>query len=278
MTMTGYTEESSDVYSPEKMDYVLAQEIHQLSVNEREQINEEIHGVLSLAVPETTEFIEQSLTAMENNIQTHVLAYRQLHTTVSCSVPLHRTEAAPIPAHPVAAYLRAQELGCRYMQERSFRILFLRAARYDTAQAAKRFLGFLGILQDVWGDHALVKGPWTSLTDFSSEAMAMLRSGVCQVLPGRDRAGRRIHGLFGDMSEYSFQTRVSHQNTARNSFSLHRFQITHSLNAYLRLLRDSFSGAGWAVHNHGGRRRRRHSKVRLSYYLLSRQPVHKDFF
>mmetsp|Transcript_49093 Transcript_49093/g.55626 ORF Transcript_49093/g.55626 Transcript_49093/m.55626 type:complete len:134 (+) Transcript_49093:64-465(+) len=53
---------------PQIVDELLTEEMGKLSFQDRNAINEEIHGVISLAPEETPDMIERSLTEMSNTI------------------------------------------------------------------------------------------------------------------------------------------------------------------------------------------------------------------
>jgi hypothetical protein len=178
-------EEEVIAVRPETIDTLLAQELNQMTFQEREHIHEEIHGVHTLAVDETKpEFVSHKL--------------RLLERAISDLVP---------PSQKVA-YDEAVRLNSSYVKdETNFRLPFLRAELFDTAKAAFRLTRFLDFMYDLYGPDALMR-PMT-LADLSPIDMKLMKEGCFQVLPGRDRSGRRMLGIFDDIPpEYSFRTRV----------------------------------------------------------------------
>jgi hypothetical protein len=143
-------------------DRELAQQMNALSVNEREQQFEEMHGV-SRAINETPEMVAAAL--------------NQFHHCV-----MMVTEK-PWYDHAVA-------LNRPYIEGAKFRLMFLRAELFNVSKAVTRMLLFLGKKAKFFGPHTL--GRPLQLGDLDEEAMKVLRSGDYQVLPSRDRAGRPI--------------------------------------------------------------------------------------
>ncbi len=180
---------------------LLARELHQLSLEDREAINEEIHGVRTLAVPETPSFVREKLEEMERALQ------QKLH-------PRHWQRMAMDGSGTVAndAYREALLLGSRYIHDPNLRLMFLRAELFDASRAALRLVKFLQILWDYLGPEALVNKPWT-LKMFGHDDLQAFRSGVFQIFPGRDQAGRRVHSFMEDPGDLPILTIVSQETS-----------------------------------------------------------------
>jgi hypothetical protein len=153
---TGKPVEQKDV------DALLAEELNQLSMNEREKISEEIHGVRRV-VEETPELLAESLAALVQ-------------------------ELISIPSKP--AYELAEQLSNQYVTDLKFRLMFLRAEDFDARKAASRLVSFLSLKLELFGAEKLVRPIF--LSDLDKEDMATLKSGIVQLLPARDRAGRAV--------------------------------------------------------------------------------------
>ncbi|KAL3904879.1 MAG: hypothetical protein SGARI_004718, partial [Bacillariaceae sp.] len=148
------------------------------------RIHEEIHGVQTLAVEETPEFVQQKLAELDRALQ-------------------------EIPDREKSAYLEAIRFNSLYVinQER-LRVPILRAEVFDARKAAIRLVKFLELVFDLYGHEALMR-PIT-LADFNSEDINLMKQGLFQMLPGRDRTGRRVMGHFADIpAEFSVRSRVS---------------------------------------------------------------------
>mmetsp|Transcript_10957 Transcript_10957/g.19680 ORF Transcript_10957/g.19680 Transcript_10957/m.19680 type:complete len:550 (-) Transcript_10957:1047-2696(-) len=182
------------VVTPEFVDALLAQELNQMSFQEREGIHEEIHGVHTLAVEETPEFVSQKLYLLEQTLNAAVTNDRKVAPRMS---NINKT-----------AYLEALRLNSQYVRDdQNFRLPFLRAELFDHTKAAIRMLKYLDLIYDLHGSEALLRP--MRLSDFSPVDFKMMKEGVFQVLPGRDRTGRRIMGAFDDIpAEYPIQTRI----------------------------------------------------------------------
>jgi hypothetical protein len=152
-------------------------ELMQMSLQQREQINEEIHGVHSMAVPESPEMISSSLARLEQAIAPKVQRL---------------SSSAQIPA-----FLEAKRLGAMFLYQPSFRLKFLRATLFDATLAADRLFGFLQLVRDVLGLEALMKFP-LPLDHFAFNDHGLLSEGAFQILPGRDTVGRRMIAIVND--------------------------------------------------------------------------------
>ncbi|KAG7373473.1 hypothetical protein IV203_034197 [Nitzschia inconspicua] len=164
----------------------VTRELMRMTLQQREQINEEIHGVYSLAVTESSELISRALVGMEQAIAAQIQREQE-----QLSLP----DLSPPPKIP--AYMEAQSMGAIYLHQPSFRLKFLRAALFNATVAVSRLFGFLQLVRDVLGAEALIKFP-SSLSHFAFDEHSLLREGAFQILPGRDRVGRRIIGIFDD--------------------------------------------------------------------------------
>jgi hypothetical protein len=148
-------------------------EIHQLSVKDRNDIQEEIHGVNSMAVEENPQIVDNALTEL-------------------------RMEISFLPPAERAAYDRAVfQLNSRYIQSKEFGLKFLRADLFDIKKAATRIAIHVGLLLEFFGDVGLVRPlRWDDLT---KEVQDGIKEGKIQILPSRDRAGRLVvmflHGM-----------------------------------------------------------------------------------
>jgi hypothetical protein len=141
---------------------LLAQELNQMSFQERELLYEEIHGVES-AVQETPEFVEQHLQALEIEIQL-------------------------IPTKPT--YEEALRRFPDYIRGGKFRLMFLRTEHFNAKRAASRIMCFLENKQTLFGPETL--GRPLQYNDLEEDTRNSLQTGVYQWLPARDRTGRPV--------------------------------------------------------------------------------------
>jgi hypothetical protein len=142
---------------------VIAQAMNNLSVQEREQVYEDMHGV-SAMVLETPKLIADTLYQMEHCLQK--ISYK--------------------PAYDLAITIRAE-----YVLDPKLRLMFLRADRFDPKLAAGRFIRFMDWKLKLFGRDKLCQWHINS-DDLDDDARFMLVSGIFQILPSRDSRGRVV--------------------------------------------------------------------------------------
>ena len=148
--------------SSKDVDKILASALSQMTMQEREQVYEEIHGVDQVQ-EETPEFIQKELAAMNDHLAG--IAYKP-------------------------AYDLAQQLNPTYVEDEKFRLMFLRAEYYDSRKAAARLAMFMEKKLEFFGKDVLARDIY--LSDLDRDDMQALRSGYFQVLPNKDRSGRVV--------------------------------------------------------------------------------------
>jgi len=154
--------------TPVSLDDLLSRELLQLSLQDRNAINEEIHVVQTFAPEETPDMLEEALSEMAVEID---------------NIPIK------------TAFDRSQEFSKTYVNSADFRLRFLRSDLFEAKKAAKRMVRFLDLLAELFGDFALRRQ--VQMSDFSREEMQVFRVGRQQLLPYRDRSGRRIYTSVG---------------------------------------------------------------------------------
>lgn len=162
-----------DVGVHKSPDALLAYELNQLSLKERMEINEEVHGVRDQyrRVEETSQLISESLQKL--------------------SVEIEEIRHKP-------AYEKSQKFPNTWVNTVEFRLIFLRCELFDVQKAAARFVAILELFVEYIGEYALERE--IHLSDFSENERRMMDAGYLQTFPGRDRSGRRILGHFsGDI-------------------------------------------------------------------------------
>ena len=150
---------------PKDADALLAKELNELSLREREQVYYDIHGV-SDVVEETEELISTKLAQLDK-------------------------ELSKIAQEPqAAAYYLAVSQNSGYVEDPRFRIKFLRAELLDPQRAAQRIVRYFREKQALFGSEKLAED--IALSDLDAEDLKCFESGLLQVLPLRDRAGRAV--------------------------------------------------------------------------------------
>jgi hypothetical protein len=100
-----------------------------------------------------------------------------------------------IPRQNKRAYLASQQLGpSTYVNTDAFRLMFLRSELFDVPKAARTLTNFLNLSQKVFGPFVLERP--IRLDDFDKKELRLLRKGLVQYLPFRDRSGRRVMVVF----------------------------------------------------------------------------------
>ena len=164
-----------------QMDDLLSRELLQLSLKDRNAINEEIHGVRTIAPEETPEMLSEELRNMD--------------------IEIHNIEKKD-------AFDRSQQFPNTYINNAEFRLRFLRADLFEAKKAAVKMVNFLDLVSELFGDFALRRQ--IQMSDFSREEMQIFRVGHQQLLPYRDRSGRRIYSSVGGFGIHvPLVTRVS---------------------------------------------------------------------
>ena len=167
---------------PQIIDDLLIQEMDKLSFKDRNDIYEEIHGVLSLAPKETLELIEQSL--------------------IEISLEIDRIK------HKYVAYVEATGISYNpYVHNMEIRLRFLRCELFDVPKAAVRMMKYLDLTRELFGKVALTRP--IQLQDLGKMELEMLRVGDAQPMPFRDRSGRRLIVAMNNFGlQYPLEVRV----------------------------------------------------------------------
>eukprot|EP00533_Pseudo-nitzschia_delicatissima_P002380 CAMPEP_0116089196 /NCGR_PEP_ID=MMETSP0327-20121206/6300_1 /TAXON_ID=44447 /ORGANISM="Pseudo-nitzschia delicatissima, Strain B596" /LENGTH=496 /DNA_ID=CAMNT_0003580379 /DNA_START=226 /DNA_END=1716 /DNA_ORIENTATION=- len=156
------------------VDNLMAKEFLSLSFQDRNDINEEMHGVSCLMPIETPELMDESLTKLEHEIG---------------RIPSEEKGKYQLSQERYGTRNSSQE-GGSYVNDVDFRMRFLRIELFDAEKSAKKLCQFLDVIVDLFGEYALQRP--IRLSDFSEEELQVMRTGNLQLLPFRDRSGRRI--------------------------------------------------------------------------------------
>ena len=148
--------------TPNEMDRIIAKEMTDLSFQEREMAENDVHGI-------GTDGEEDPL-----NLQAGLLhLQRHLETMKQGTV-----------------YEEAERMNGEYVNDRDFRLMFLRADRYNPKEAAERMIRFFDLKKSLFGPSKLCQD--ITLDDLNEDDMETLRSGYLQLPPHKDMAGRTI--------------------------------------------------------------------------------------
>ena len=152
----------SDGPDPSATDSMVAQLMNRLSIREREKVLYDLHGIRE-EIEETPELLRTALAQME--VEIGLLSEKD-------------------------AYEIASQQDNSYVQDRDFRVKFLRADDFDGKQAALRFVRHFQAKLDLFGAEKLTKT--IVQDDLNKMDMDVLYSGYSQNLPARDSSGRIV--------------------------------------------------------------------------------------
>ena len=154
-----------------EVDELVASSLRQMSLQEREQVLNGIHGVED-DMQEDQAILDTSIQRLRDELDSYVL--QQLD--IEQESPALRRVLLQSP---------------NYVRSNDFLLMFLRATSFDVRHALKRMHDFFELKLKLFGVDALGRDV-TILHDFSDEDSDTLRCGYTHLLPGRDSAGRAI--------------------------------------------------------------------------------------
>lgn len=172
---------------PRAVDDFLSKEISQMSFKDRNEINEEMHGVKCLAPDETPELLQRCLSQLVDELNRQGGSWNSNKD-----------------AYDQACFLFPNS----YIHTDDFRLRFLRYEVMNPKLAAQRIVTFLECAVELFGTQILERP--IQLSDLGKDGMDMMRAGHYQCLPFRDRSGRRIMAFVGNFGlQYPVEIRVS---------------------------------------------------------------------
>lgn len=193
LQMPRFASEQKTAYYTDKD---LAAEMNALSVQERNTMMEEIHGVAPL-IDEKEAFVEEKL--------------GQLQDYLKCISSPERD-----------AWDRAVFLRPTLAKDRQWFLTCLRARRFQARDAARLITGYYHNKMQIFGDDdALVRRiTWKDLTP---EEQALLRSGAYQIILNREKTGRPI--IYTRVYEWDVESLSSPKVLLRAMFYMYSFFI-----------------------------------------------------
>jgi hypothetical protein len=147
----------------ENMDNLRVIELNQLSKEERERAQDEVHCVVDDLVEEEPEFVERLLAQMEDEISKNRKKF---------------------------AYDRALFLSPSYVRDRDFALMFLRSTDFHPSKAAECMIAHFELKLELFGLECLARA--VTLEDLNEEDIVTLEAGSCQCLSEKDRGGRVV--------------------------------------------------------------------------------------
>ena len=168
-----------DFNDPKAVDGLLAREMQQLDVKERNLLLEDAHGISSgnkgeTLWVETPETIHKALNDLAEAINR-------------------------IPSREKQAYLESTKLPSSYIHSKRFRLKCLRCTGFNIPFAADKVVSYCEVARNLFGDFILQRP--VRLSDFNKRDLQFMRMGRLQYMPFGDRAGRRILVFFPDETQ-----------------------------------------------------------------------------
>jgi hypothetical protein len=154
--------------APNNIDALLCRDLNQLSLADRDQVTQEIHGV-SDVMDETSD-----------------------PTMVPIALMQLEQELMLLSEDDLVAYRLAHSANPTYTTDPAFRLQFLRANRFHVPTAAQRLARYFQEKLMLFGPEKVGKARIT-LQDLSEDDKQSLSTGSRQWLPERDRTGRAIY-------------------------------------------------------------------------------------
>eukprot|EP00538_Stauroneis_constricta_P006377 CAMPEP_0119558564 /NCGR_PEP_ID=MMETSP1352-20130426/10864_1 /TAXON_ID=265584 /ORGANISM="Stauroneis constricta, Strain CCMP1120" /LENGTH=707 /DNA_ID=CAMNT_0007605953 /DNA_START=158 /DNA_END=2281 /DNA_ORIENTATION=+ len=173
VTGIGSDEALSNQASAERADAALVQELNQLSVHERQNVYEDVHGISDRCEKETPELIRSSMQAVDAELK-----------------------KVPTTDDRKKIYGKALFLRPNYFKSTYFLLPFLRKNEFDAKKTAQCVLDHLSFRHLVVGLDGLVATYLRYEEDLTEGAKIYIRTGRLQLLPQPDRSGRPILVVF----------------------------------------------------------------------------------
>ena len=136
-----------DLPPPDVADSLMARDLNELSLQEREEAADEIHGVVNNSkFVENPQAIAKALELLDKELK-----------RIQQSTPENKSLTGGNIDEPTKAYCEALELDPSYSAQEDFRLMFLRAEGLDKPEnAAARILKFFDIKKKLFGSRLYV--------------------------------------------------------------------------------------------------------------------------
>ena len=198
----------SDQVTDDVVDEMLAKAMLKLSFDERNAVNEELHGVKCLAIPENPEFLSRALEDFQREIDktetnassvskkayNMILLRREKEEERNRTRLVSSSDKTSIAAVSETVYTKNHYA----IDDDDFRLRFLRVELFDVQKAVNRFLAYLNLAHKFWGEIALERPIYLKDLLADEDVRKILKQGFHQILPFRDRSGRKIIVCFLD--------------------------------------------------------------------------------
>jgi len=195
----------------EDVNELLSQELLKMSLLDRTDIQEEIHGVRCLSLEESPELLQQALVDFKNELDALPDSKKKTYNQIVAVTEEARRNQLLQNCNNQQQQTQQQPFGKSQHQQRqyysqpkhyaiddvNFRLRFLRAELFDPKRAVLRFVNYFEFVHEFWG-FGIVSKRQVRLSDFSKEELKFFKKGYFQLLPFRDRSGRRVVVILGE--------------------------------------------------------------------------------
>lgn len=188
--MVGPSSNLTMKFDQNELDKTLARDMLSLSMDERREALEDLHGVEQLKDEDEAE-MQRKLEELED----------ELNRLRRDEVDLNGNRIDNVK--DTSAYVLAEATDRGYVHDRKFRMMFLRATRYDPILAAEKMLSFFSMKKRLFGADKLCK-KITISECFSDDDLDSLRYGWVQLSPYKDARGRQL--VFSNGTYKRFRT------------------------------------------------------------------------
>ena len=155
--------------NPQEVDELLSKELLELNVKDRNDIQEEIHGVKCLGVEETPQMIATALRLLMIELDHN--SYSSDANNVNNNSNSNDTNNIKF-AYYLARY---KYYNISYINTIQFRLKFLRCELFDIKKTATRIIKYLDIMLELFGIVALQRP--VTLDDFTKDEIRLFKKG-----------------------------------------------------------------------------------------------------
>ncbi len=193
--------------NPDEIDRLLVDELNQLSVNDRDRVMEEVHGVFDFNTGTGDRALQEALDEMQNELDRHYYsngahACAQGSITIGSDKELRlgfpSSGSSRLNVCDASAYCEARSSNSSFVSDVKLLRGLLVAENFNPKQAAHRLILYLQRMKELYGTSDVLFRP-IFIDDLHVRAREQLVMGSYQILPDRDSSGRRIFVYLRDI-------------------------------------------------------------------------------
>ena len=180
------------------VDGLLSREMLKMSIVDRTDIQEEIHGVRCLSpLTESPEFLKISLQEFQQELDSLSSSKKNTYDEIVLAHMASRRKLQQQQQQNQSSQTQTSHKKHYAIEDENFRLRFLRAELFVAKSAVVRFVNYLNFVHEMWG-FEIVSQRQIRFKDFTKQELKFLKKGYFQLLPFRDRSGRRVVVILGD--------------------------------------------------------------------------------